>query len=56
MPFKFHIECTICGSEENLTHCIYCGYDICEDCVIDHEPDCEDNEDNFEDEIEDDSE
>ena len=30
--------------ESELTHCAYCGVTFCFDCLAEHEPKCEDND------------
>lgn len=37
-------ECTICGSLCDLTSCTYCGEVLCHDCRDDHEPECDDRD------------
>lgn len=32
-------------SETNLVHCAYCDYQCCDDCIDEHEDDCEEVED-----------
>lgn len=42
------VNCDNCGSRTdraNLVHCKFCATECCDDCIANHEDDCEENDD-----------